>query len=112
GSRERRTGDALADAAAERASVAERALAGLAPVVPAVPAPHAPYSVGPDLIRRIFAAAAAAGLPTTIHLAEDPDEVALLADGSGGWPEVLRAMGVDPGERAPRLGPCAYLAGL
>jgi len=112
GSREHRTGDALADAAAERATVLEPELAGATPTIPAVPAPHAPYSVGPDLIRRIFAAAAAAGLPTTIHLAEDPDEVALLADGSGGWPEVLRAMGVDPGERAPRLGPCAYLAGL
>jgi cytosine/adenosine deaminase-related metal-dependent hydrolase len=112
GSRERRIGDALGDAAAERATVPEPELAGASPLIPAVPAPHAPYSVGPGLIRRIFAAAAAAGLPTTIHLAEDPDEVALLADGSGGWPDVLRAMGVDPGERAPGLGPCAYLAEL
>ncbi|HEY8923897.1 MAG TPA: amidohydrolase family protein, partial [Polyangia bacterium] len=112
GSRERRTGDALGDAAAERAAALEPELAGVPPAIPAVPAPHAPYSVGPDLLRRIFAAAAAAGLPTSIHLAEDPDEVALLANGSGGWPDVLRAMGVDPGERAPGLGPCAYLARL
>jgi len=112
GSRERRTGDALGDAAAERARVPAPELAGDPPSIPAVPAPHAPYSVGPELIRRIFATAAAAGLPTTIHLAEDPDEVALLASGSGGWPDVLRVMGVDPGERTPGLGPCAYLAGL
>jgi len=112
GVRERRTGDALADAAAERASVPEPELAGPAPVVPAVPAPHAPYSVGPDLLRRIFAAAAAAGRPTTIHLAEDPDEIALLAEGSGGWPDVLRTMGVDPREHTPQLDPCAYLASL
>src|SRR5262249_17526833 len=63
GSREARTGDALADAARERAA---------APPWPAglgyVPAPHAPYSVGPDLFRRIFAAAARTGLPTSIHV--------------------------------------------
>jgi len=107
GSREARTGDALADAAAERAALpaSERPAQ-----VAAVPAPHAPYSVGPALLQRIFAAAAAAGLPTSIHLAEDEDEVALLRDGSGGWPAVLRALGADPAERAPGLGPCAYLA--
>ena len=105
GSREARTGDALADAARERA-----ALSGLPSRVAAVPAPHAPYSVGPALLQRIFAAAAAAGLPTSIHLAEDADEVALLRDGSGGWPAVLRALGASPEERSPGLEPCAYVA--
>lgn len=109
GSRERRTGDALADAATERAAIPEAARPG---TIAAVPAPHAPYSVGPALLRRIFAAAAAAGLPTSIHLAEDADELALLERGGGGWPDVLRAMGVDPAERTPHLGPCAYLDGL
>ena len=109
GSREARTGDALADAAAEREGVppSERP-----PGVAAVPAPHAPYSLGPDLMRRIFAAAAAMELPTSIHLAEDPDEVSLLRDGSGGWPPVLRALGVPPEDRIPRLEPCAYLDAL
>jgi len=105
GSREARTGDALADAERERAALPERP-GGVA----AVPAPHAPYSVGPALLRRIFAAAAVAGLPTSIHLAEDPDELALLRDGSGGWPAVLRALGASPEDRSPGLEPCAYLA--
>jgi cytosine/adenosine deaminase-related metal-dependent hydrolase len=80
------------------------------PHLPAVPAPHAPYSVGPALLRRIFATAAAAGLPTSIHLAEDPDELALLREGGGGWPAVLRALGASPEERAPGMDPCAYVA--
>jgi cytosine/adenosine deaminase-related metal-dependent hydrolase len=103
GSREQRTGDALADAAAERRALADT------PRIPAVPAPHAPYSVGPALLERIFAAARATGHPTSIHLAEDPDEIALLASGGGGWPAVLRAMGVTPEERVPHAEPCAYL---
>jgi len=106
GSREQRTGDALADAASERDALADP------PRIPAVPAPHAPYSVGPALFRRIFAAAAITGQPTSIHLAEDADEVALLATGEGGWPAILRGLGVAPEDRVPRLGPCAYLESL
>lgn len=109
GSREVRTGDALADAAAEREAVPPHARPAR---VPAVPAAHAPYSVGPDLMRRIFTRAAEIGLPTSIHLAEDPDELSLLRDGSGGWPPVLRAMGVPPEYRIPGMAPCAYLDSL
>jgi len=107
GSREARTGDALRDAAAERARLpaAERP-----PHVAAVAAPHAPYSAGPDLLRRIFASAARDGAATTIHLAEDAEEIRLLRDGSGAWPAVLRTMGVDPQERTPRMGPVEYIA--
>jgi cytosine/adenosine deaminase-related metal-dependent hydrolase len=110
GSRDARTGDALADAARERALAAKDQPwpAGLG----YVPAPHAPYSADPRLLQRLFEAAARTGLPTTIHVAEDPDELALLRDGSGRWPEVLRAMGIDPGPRIPRREPVAYLAGL
>ncbi len=106
GSREARTGDALADAAAERALVptSERSAK-----IAIVPAPHALYSVGPALLRRIFSAAAASGQSTTIHLAEDRDEILLLQDGTGGWPPVLGALGVDPQERTPHLSPTAYL---
>ncbi len=109
GSRETRTGDAIEDAAVERAALA----ASERPTnVPAVPAPHAPYSVGPALLRRIFASAASSGRCTTIHLAEDLDEIRLLRDGEGAWPDVLRAMGVDPLERTPHLSPTAYLESL
>ena len=108
GSREAATGDALADAARER----ENAAALWPARLDYVPAPHAPYSVGPDLFRRIFAAAAAAGKATSVHVAEDPDELALLRDGSGRWADTLRSMGVDPASRAPGKTPVAYLADL
>jgi cytosine/adenosine deaminase-related metal-dependent hydrolase len=107
GSREMATGDALADAARERAEVAEwPAHLGY------VPAPHAPYSTGPELMARIFAAAAATGRATSIHVAEGEDEIALLRDGSGKWPGLLAGMGVDPATRVPRKSPVAYLASL
>lgn len=106
GSREARTGDALGDATRERAAVAQRDRPA---EVAAVPAPHAPYSVGPDLLRRIFAAAAAAGRASCIHLAEDPDEIRLLRDGTGAWPPILDALGVPPGSRTPRARPVEYM---
>jgi cytosine/adenosine deaminase-related metal-dependent hydrolase len=107
GSREAATGDALADAARERAAVAvwpER--------LAYVTAPHAPYSAGPELLTRIFAAAAAAGRATSIHVAEDEDEIALLRDGSGQWPAFLSGIGVDPATRVPGKSPVAYIASL
>lgn len=109
GSREARTGDALRDAAEERARIpsAERPRN-----VAAVAAPHAPYSVSPALFQRIFSRAARDGVATTIHLAEDAEEVRLLKDGTGAWPAVLRALGVDPAERTPRQRPVEYLAAL
>jgi aminodeoxyfutalosine deaminase len=108
GSREVATGDALADAARERA----RAEADWPTDLGYVRAPHAPYSVGPDLLRRIFAAAAGEGRATSIHVAEDPDEIALLRDGVGRWAAVLEALGVPPGSRVPGKSPVAYLADL
>jgi aminodeoxyfutalosine deaminase len=110
GSREAATGDALSDAARERARADAEAEwpAGLG----YVRAPHAPYSVGPDLLRRIFAASVNEGRATSIHVAEDPDEVALLRDGVGRWAAVLEALGVPPGSRVPGKSPVAYLADL
>jgi cytosine/adenosine deaminase-related metal-dependent hydrolase len=77
-----------------------------------VPAPHAPYSADPELLSRIFAAAARTGLPTSIHVAEDPDELDLLREGKGRWPEILEAMGFDVARRVPHLEPVAYLQAL
>jgi cytosine/adenosine deaminase-related metal-dependent hydrolase len=108
GSRDAATGDALADAARERAAAAP----GWPAALEYVPAPHAPYSVGPDLFRRIFAAAAATGRATSVHVAEDEDEIALLRDGTGRWPDLLRGLGVDPATRVPGARPMAYLAAL
>lgn len=108
GSRDMATGDALADAARERAA----ADAAWPERLGYVPAPHAPYSAGPELLARIFAAAAATGRATSIHVAEDEDEIALLRDGSGRWPALLAGMGVDPATRVPRKSPVAYIASL
>jgi cytosine/adenosine deaminase-related metal-dependent hydrolase len=123
GSRDAREGGALADAGREL----ERFLGGSTPdgtaatdagaaTWPAglayVPAPHAPYSVGRELFRRIFHVAARAGVPTSVHVAEDLDELLLLRDGSGRWPAVLQRMGVDPATRVAGQPPVAYLASL
>lgn len=108
GSRDARTGDALADAAREFDAASADWPRGLG----YVPAPHAPYSAGPDLLRRIFTAARRAKMPTSIHLAEDADEIALLVSGGGGWPALLAALGVEAGSRTPRKRPAAYLADL
>lgn len=75
-----------------------------------VQAPHAPYSASPRLLQRLFAAAKQRGVRTTIHAAEDADEVLLLTEGQGRWPAILARMGVPFGERTPRLRPVAYLA--
>jgi cytosine/adenosine deaminase-related metal-dependent hydrolase len=110
GSREAATGDALADGARERSE----AVVGFdwPDRLHYVPAPHAPYSAGPELLARIFVQAAAIGHATSIHVAEDEDEIALLRDGSGRWPALLAGMGVDPATRVPRKSPVAYLASL
>jgi cytosine/adenosine deaminase-related metal-dependent hydrolase len=113
GSREAKTGDALADAARERAQV--EAEAGWPTDLSYVRAPHAPYSVGPDLMRRIFAAAAAEKRATSIHVAEDEEELKLLRDGTGAWPAILAGMGAAMGfaaSRAPGKSPVDYLASL
>jgi aminodeoxyfutalosine deaminase len=110
GSRDAATGDALADAEREHREFVQ---AGPWPTnLARVPAPHALYSAGPDLLRRIFAAAAGTGHPTSIHVAEDQDEILLLRDGTGAWPEILAALQVPAGTRTPGLLPVAYLESL
>jgi cytosine/adenosine deaminase-related metal-dependent hydrolase len=110
GSREARTGDALADAARERDELTRSQ--GWPDRLAYVPAPHAPYSVGAELFRRIFAAAARTGRATTVHVAEGQGELALLLDGEGPWVEILESMGVPRGSRTPGLRPVPYLASL
>lgn len=108
GSRDARSGDALLDAENDRrASVAQQ---DWPDGVGYVPAPHAPYSADPALLRRIFMAAAAAGGPSSIHVAEDPDELALLRHGAGAWAPVLRALGADPAARRAGTSPLPLLA--
>ena len=130
GSREARDGGALADAARELDGflIPPPGAASAGPQQPPfvsrapapgwprglayVPAPHAPYSVGRALFREIFHLAARAALPTSVHVAEDRDELLLLRDGTGRWPAVLTRLGVDPATRSPGQSPVAYLAAL
>lgn len=116
GSRDGREGGALADAGRELehflAGPADNGATAWPQGLAYVPAPHAPYSVGRELFRKIFHVAARAGVPTSVHVAEDRDEIALLRDGGGAWPAVLRRMGVDPKTRVPGQPPVAYLASL
>jgi cytosine/adenosine deaminase-related metal-dependent hydrolase len=105
GSREALTGDAIADAERERREFSSPWPANLARVL----SPHAPYSASPELLRRIFAAASRA---TSIHVAEDDDEIQLLRDGSGRWAEILALLKVPAGSRTPGLSPVAYLESL
>jgi cytosine/adenosine deaminase-related metal-dependent hydrolase len=77
-------------------------------------APHAPYSTSPELFRAIRAAVNASDLPiTSVHLGESPEEVEMLAQGTGAWPGMLKALGVWRDDwKAPRCGPVEYLDGL
>lgn len=52
--------------------------------------PHAPYSVSGPLYARVARHAAASGLPLAVHLAESPEESALLAGKGGAFAEAWR----------------------
>ena len=72
-------------------------------------APHAPYSVSGAMLGRILESTPD-GVPMTIHAAEDREELALLRDGSGPWPKILRAMGVwDRSGWIPERSPVQHL---
>ena len=74
-------------------------------------APHAPYSVSPALLAAIRRDLDAhPGAVSTIHAAESPDEVELLASGTGGWKELLIELGVwADAWQPPGVSPVAYL---
>lgn len=74
-------------------------------------APHAPFSVSRELLGAIGAAATGVGAPaTSVHVAESPEEVQFLADGSGPWPARLRALGAWRDDwQPPRQRPGDYL---
>ena len=77
-------------------------------------APHAPYSVSPALFRAIREDLDAhAADRSSVHLAESPDEVEFIEHGTGGWPELLRAVGAwaDAWRPAGRS-PVRYLSDL
>ena len=77
-------------------------------------APHAPYSTSPELFRAIRAAVNDSPCRiTSIHLGESPQEVELLASGTGPWRSMLEIIGAWRDDwRVPGCGPVEYLDGL
>jgi cytosine/adenosine deaminase-related metal-dependent hydrolase len=74
--------------------------------------PHAPYTVHPDLLARVvrLAAEQARSAPIALHLAESPEELQLLRDGSGAFRELLNELGAwDATAIAPGSRPLDYL---
>lgn len=55
--------------------------------------PHAPYSVHPRLFRELVAMAAGCRAPLAFHLAETPEELEAIRNGSGPLVDVFRASG-------------------
>jgi cytosine/adenosine deaminase-related metal-dependent hydrolase len=91
----------------------QRAQAGAAHVRVSV-APHAPYSVSPALFQAIGRELdATPGSVTTLHLAESPEEVELLKQGTGPWRPLLDELGAwEPEWTPPGTSPVQYAAAL
>jgi cytosine/adenosine deaminase-related metal-dependent hydrolase len=93
---------------APQRAAAEAAGAGLVRVSLA---PHAPYSVSPELFRAVRSAVSASATPhTSVHVAESPEEMELLASGTGEWVRMLRWIGAWRDDwTPPGTGPVEYL---
>ncbi len=91
----------------------QRAQSGAAHVRVSV-APHAPYSVSPALFQAIGRELdATPGSITTLHLAESPEEVELLKQGTGPWRPLLDELGAwEPEWTPPGTSPVQYAAAL
>jgi len=70
--------------------------------------PHAPYSVSGALYRAVSDLGRAHGVAIGVHVAEPPDESALLRDFSGVFADALRARGVERVSHEP-VSPIAWL---
>jgi aminodeoxyfutalosine deaminase len=99
-----------ADAVLEQGLAAVKR-AGDSSRVPVSLAPHAPYSVSPRLFQGIRVAQDRTPfLPSTVHVAESPEEIELLATGNGPWRTLLQELGAwDPSWTRPRTDPVSYL---
>jgi 5-methylthioadenosine/S-adenosylhomocysteine deaminase len=97
--------DSLADlqrrAEALRPFASERVRLGISP--------HAPYSVSGPLFRAASAWARSEGLPLAVHIAESPEELALLANGTGAFAAAWSRRGI-PMPEPTGDSPIAWLA--
>lgn len=83
-----------------RGCVSERVRLGVSP--------HAPYSVSGPLYRAVARWARDEGLPMAVHLAESPEESALLATGEGAFADMWRRREI-PLPPLPGCSPVAWL---
>jgi cytosine/adenosine deaminase-related metal-dependent hydrolase len=102
------------DGRAALAASAQRRRPVEAEGVRVVPAAHAPFSVSPELFRALADEVREARRPrTSVHVAESPEEVQLLRDGSGPWRQRLQTLGAwRDGWTPPGTGPGHYLCDL
>lgn len=107
-------GFAPADPVALVERAAAEARAQSAPNVRVTLSAHAPYSVAPSLFRAIGERVARDAAPLrAVHVAESPEEVRFLEDGSGPWRDLLEQVGTwAPAWIAPRCSPVQYLERL
>ena len=76
-------------------------------------APHAPYSVSPELFRKVNRLADQYKCPLSCHVAEFPEELQLLMEGSGDMKDLLLQLGVyDDDWTPPTTSPARYLDSL
>lgn len=75
--------------------------------------PHAPYTVRPELFDWAVQIAVGRGIPLAMHLAESPEELTLLRDGSGPLVERLQSLDAWDARAIPRgARPLVYLRRL
>lgn len=101
-------------ASVERTRAARLGAATRYPDVRVSAAPHAPYSVSAELFRAIKREVSLNPVPiTSVHVGESPEEVELLARGTGEWVRLLRWIGAWRDDWvAPGTGPVEYLEDL
>lgn len=97
---------ATAAAAIARAATSDRVRVSLAV--------HAPYSCSPGLIRAVRDwLDRESSRPTSVHLAESPEELRFLRDGTGPWRDLLGALRAWTAEwQPPGTDPVSYLESL
>lgn len=74
--------------------------------------PHTPYNLSPALLKKLVEIARLEGFPMQIHVAESPEETALMTKGSGPLQEIPRQYGFPGYQDLPGLTPVRYLAEL
>ena len=77
-------------------------------------AAHAPYSVSRELLEAVAAEGRRLSpAPVSVHVAESPEEDALIRTGTGPWRGLLERMGAWRSDwRVPGMSPVAYLHGV